>query len=141
MIDNRQWRTGRHVVSALHVHLVFITKYRRGALNKKLHEVVKETAASVCKDFDSELLEYGGEADHVHLLIAYPPKVSISRLVNSLKGVTSRKLRKDHFGDIRDKLWGTSFWSPSYCAVSNGGASLETIQTYIRNQQPRQSGA
>ena len=139
MPDNRQWRTGRHVVSALHVHLVFVTKHRCGTLNEKLHAVVKETATAVCRDFESELLEYEGESDHVHLLIAYPPKISISRLVNSLKGVTSRKLRKDHYDEIRDKLWGASFWSPSYCAISNRGASLDTVEAYIRKQQPRQS--
>ncbi len=129
------FRTGRHVLFHLTVHLVFVTKYRRGALTPGLHEVVKETAAGVCEDFEANLLEYGGEDDHVHLLVAYPPKVAVSRLVNSLKGVTARRLRKDHYEEIHEKLWGNAFWSPSYCAVSTGGAALETVRAYIGKQR------
>lgn len=133
MSKRTELRTGRHVVYRLTVHLVFITKYRRNVLTPELHAVIKETAASVCEDFEAELLEYGGEHDHAHLLVSYPPKASVSRLVNSLKGVTARKLRKDHYEDIRQKLWGNALWSPSYCAVSTGGASLEAIREYIAN--------
>ena len=135
MVERSEFRTGRHVVFHLFVHLVFVTKYRRGVLTPGLHEVVRETAAAVCEDFEANLVEYVGEDDHVHLLVAYPPKLAISRLVNSLKGVTARKLRKDHHEEIREKLWGNAFWSPSYCAVSTGGAALDTVRAYIEKQR------
>ena len=82
-----------------------------------------------------ELLEDGGEDDHVHLLVAYPPKTSISALVNSLKGVSARLVRARDFPEVRNKLWGRSLWSPSYCAVSAGGASLDTVRVYIEQQR------
>lgn len=85
-------------------------------------------------DFDAVLIEFNGEDDHVHLLINYPPKVAISNLVNSLKGLSSRHLRKD-FPEIKNKLWGDSLWSPSYFASSCGGAPLEIIKQYIEQQQ------
>ena len=86
-------------------------------------------------DFEAELLEYGGEDDHAHLLVAYPSKVSISGLVNSLKGATARRVRRLDRADVRQKLWGAAFWSPSYCAVAAGGASLETVRRYIEQQR------
>ena len=80
-------RHGRHCVFNLHIHLVFVTKYRRSVFTKAVLEDLKEIFASVCQDFEAELVEFDGEKDYVHLLINYPPKVSVSRLVNSLKGV------------------------------------------------------
>jgi len=88
----------------------------------------------VCNDFEAELVECNGEDDHVHLLLKYPPKVALSRLVNSLKGVSSRLLRKD-FPQIQDKLWGNALWSGSYFATSCGGAPLEKIRIYIEEQR------
>jgi putative transposase len=132
---NGEWRTGRHVVFRLHVHLVFVTRYRRGAIADDLHELLNSVFASVCRDFEAELLEYGGEDDHVHLLVAYPPKVSISKLVNSLKGVSARRVRALNRRDVPKKLWGSAFWSPSYCAVSSGGASIATVRAYIEKQR------
>ena len=89
----------------------------------------------VCSEFEAELIEIDGEDDHLHLLIAYPPKTSISRLVNSLKGVSSRRVRALGYPEVRRALWGGAFWSPSYCAVSAGGAPLKTIKRYIQSQR------
>lgn len=83
-------RKGRHVVYALHAHLVFVTKYRRDALSELAIGDLRPVFAKVCKDFEAELIECDGEDDHVHLLIVYPPQVALSKLVNSLKGVSSR---------------------------------------------------
>lgn len=99
-------RHGRHCVFNLHIHLVFVTKYRRSVFTKAVLEDLKEIFASVCQDFEAELVEFDGEKDYVHLLINYPPKVSVSRLVNSLKGVSSRLIRKKRYACIQDKLWG-----------------------------------
>ena len=78
----------------MHVHLVFVTKYRRGVFTKKTLEDLRGIFASVCQDFEATLVEFSGSDDHVHLLVHYPPKVSVSSLVNSLKGVSSRLIRK-----------------------------------------------
>jgi putative transposase len=137
MQETNEIRHGRHCVFNLHVHLVFVTKYRRGVFNKAILAELKEIFASVCNDFEAELIEFNGEHDHVHLLVTYPPKISISALVNSLKGVSSRLVRKQNYASVRAKLWGTSLWSPSYFAASCGGAPLTVIRQYIEQQRTR----
>ncbi|BDE03526.1 hypothetical protein PASm1_14280 [Pasteurella multocida] len=91
--------------------------------------------ATICADFEATLVEFDGEDDHVHLLVEYPPKVAISHLVNSLKGVSSRMIRKKNYPSIRKKLWGNQLWSPSYFAGSCGGAPISIIRQYIEQQQ------
>ena len=135
MHENIDVRKGRHCVFMLHTHLVFVTKYRRNIFSKIILDDLKTIFESVCKDFNAELVEFDGEQDHVHLLINYPPKVSIAKLVNSLKGVSSRMLRKKNYPEIMRNLWGNMLWSPSYFAGSCGGAPLEIIKQYIQQQQ------
>lgn len=88
--------------------------------------------AKVCADFDAALVECDGEDDHVHLLVEYPPTVQVSRLVNSLKGVSSRRIRQE-FPEI--KTHRNHLWSPSYFAASCGGAPLAVIAEYVRSQR------
>jgi putative transposase len=128
------YRTGRHWVFNLHVHLVFVTKYRRLVFTKEILEDLRTIFSDVCEDFEATLEEFDGEQDHVHLLVTYPPKVALSRLVNSLKGVSSRLIRKKHYPSIERALWGGSLWSPSYFAGSAGGAPLSLIRQYIEQQ-------
>lgn len=109
---------------------------------------------AVCADFESELVEFSGERDHVHLLVHYPPNVALSRLAGSLKGVSTRRLRLgalplpsagapptwpkaggEYPGHIRKYLSGAHFWSPSYSAASCGGAPLSIIKEYIEQQK------
>ncbi|HEU64073.1 MAG: hypothetical protein KR126chlam4_01003 [Candidatus Anoxychlamydiales bacterium] len=128
-------RRGRSCVFLLHTHLVFVTNYRRLVFTKKVLKEIRKIFDSVCKDFSAVLVEFDGKDDHVHLLVNYPPKVSISSLVNSLKGVSSRMIRKKNFASIRKALWKNSLWSPSYFASSCGGAPLSILQEYIQKQQ------
>ncbi len=95
---------------------------------------LEEIFRNVCKKFRAELVEFNGEEDHVHLLINYPQTVAVSQLVNSLKGVSSRLIRKKKYPSITEALWGSNFWSPSYFAGSCGGAPLEHIRKYIEQQ-------
>lgn len=128
-------RHGRHCVFNLHVHLVFVTKYRRGVFTKAILDELRTVFDCVCKDFEAELIEFDGEDDHVHLLVNYPPKVAVSVLVNTLKGVSSRLIRKSNHPSIKQKLWGGALWSPSYFAASCGGAPIAIIKQYIEQQQ------
>jgi putative transposase len=128
-------RTGRHCVFMMHVHLVFVTKYRRGVFTKEILDDFRGIFAKVCTDFEAELVEFDGEDDHVHLLVNYPPKVAVSKLVNSLKGVSSLLIRKKGYPSIQKKLWGNALWSPSYFAGSCGGAPIDIIRKYIEQQQ------
>lgn len=127
-------RRGRTCVFALHVHLVFVTKYRRGVFEARHLDAMQPVMAKVCADFDAELVEFNGEDDHVHLLVEYPPTVQLSRLVNSLKGVSSRRLRQQ-FGRRNLRTHQDHLWSPSYFAASCGGAPIEVVRQYVEQQR------
>ncbi|PLY15525.1 MAG: IS200/IS605 family transposase [Sedimenticola sp.] len=126
--------TGRHCVFNLHVHLVFVTKYRRHVLDGDAIKHLRDIFAKVCMDSEAELVEVDGEDDHVRLLVNYPPKVAVSHLVNSLKGVSSRMLRKVR-PDLQQRYYKGVLWSPSYFAASCGGAPISIIRQYIEQQQ------
>ena len=118
----------------LHAHLVFVTKYRRNVLSEPALRDLADIFARVCRRFGAALVECDGEDDHVHLLVNYPPKVPLSTLVNSLKGVSSRCLRV-----VRPEVAGRYrrgvLWSPSYFAAACGGASLAVIRQYVESQR------
>jgi putative transposase len=136
MASDGDYRRGRHVVSALHVHLVFVTNYRHGVFDDDMLRFCEQVMRKVCKDFEADLREFNGEADHVHLLVNYPPKVSVSALVNSLKGVSARMLRSEYTEKVNRARMNGHFWSPSYFAASCGGAPLSIIRQYIEQQRP-----
>jgi putative transposase len=95
----------------------------------------QQIMAKVCQDFAAELHEFNGEDDHVHLLVHYPPAVALSRLVNSLKGVSSRRLRDEFTGRTNRAIMHGHLWSPSYFAASCGGAPLSIVKQYIQQQK------
>lgn len=95
---------------------------------------MEEIRRSVCTDFECELVEFNGEANHVHLLVNFPPKATATKLVNSLKGVSSRRLRQD-FPDLVRHYWpDDKLWSGSYVAGPVGGAPLSVVRQYIEQQ-------
>jgi putative transposase len=120
-------RRGRHCVFNLHVHWVFVAKYRRRVFDARAIDVLRSVFAAVCSDAHATLVEMDGEDDHVHLLVEYPPKLAVSSLVNSLKGVSSRLLRQQR-PDIRKRYWKGVLWSPSYFACSCGGAPISIVR-------------
>lgn len=127
------FRAGRHCVFNMHVHLVFVTKYRKKIFNKAAINLLNMIFSKVCENFNAILVEMDGENDHVHLLVEYPPKLAVSTLVNSLKGVSSRLLRK-HLPEMTPHYWKGVLWSPSYFAASCGGAPINIIKHYIQQQ-------
>ena len=137
-------RKGRHVVYLLHAHLVFVTK-RRGRVFGVSHlKRLEEIFRSVCADFEVVLKEFNGEPDHVHLLVNYPPKVRLSELVNSLKGVSSRRMKQEFpaistFWNVRKSKG--HLWSASYFAGSVGGAPITILRQYIEDQNRPKAGA
>lgn len=131
------FRRGRSVVSALHAHIVFVTKYRRGVLSDRALAVAKQSFIDVCHDFGVTLRECDGEDDHVHLLVEFPPTVQLSKLVNSLKGVSSRRLRARKFPEVEERLWGGHLWCPSYFIATCGGAPLDIVREYVASQREK----
>ncbi|MEF9908475.1 IS200/IS605 family transposase [Streptomyces sp. P9-A2] len=128
-------RTGRHVSCHLHAHLVFVTKYRKDVFGDAMLKRCEEIMREVCAGFETELREFNGERDHVHLLVHYPPKTTLSKLINSLKGVSSRYLRAEYTGRINHIGLGSLSWSRSCFAGSCGGAPISIVRQYIEGQK------
>ena len=125
-------RKERHSVSDLKIHLVCVTKYRQKILTVEGLAVIEKSFREVATKMDFQVQEFNGEADHIHALIEYPPKLSISQIVNALKGVSSRRYGQAGYPKPYGK---DALWSPSYFASSIGGAPLEILKQYIQNQE------
>lgn len=137
MADYGDIRAGRHCVFALHTHLVFVTKFRHRVFTDAHLERMEQIMRDVCRDFETELTEFDGEANHVHLLVNFPPKVAVSRLVNSLKGVSSRRMRQEFPELARHYYRANKLWSGSYFAGSVGGGPISVLHQYIEQQYRR----
>ena len=124
-------RKERHSVTDLKIHLVCVAKYRKSVFTASGLDCIEQAFRSVAAKMNFKVIEFNGETDHVHVAIEYPPKLSVSQIVNHLKGVSSRLYRKAGHPCPSDK----ALWSPSYYASSVGGASLETLKEYIKNQK------
>jgi putative transposase len=121
-------------VFVLPAYLVFVTKYRHQVFTARHLEVLEQIMRDVCADFETGLAEFNGESNHVHLLVNFPAKVALSRLVNSLKGVSSRRMRQE-FPDLARHYWRANrLWSGSYFAGSVGGAPISVLRQYIEQQ-------
>lgn len=133
--SSEDYRNGRHVVFSLQAHIVLVTKYRRDPITDRVRELLVSTTQEVCERHEVRLLEADGEADHLHLLVDYPPKLSLSRLVGAIKTNTSKRVRERRWPEVTQSLWGAHFWSPSYFVTSTGGAPLERVAAYVRDQR------
>ncbi len=131
--DLTRYLRRRHSVSKLVVHLIFTTKYRRKLLDGTMIEQMRGAFLSAAEKLEIDILEMDGEADHVHLLVAYPPKLAVSVLVNNLKSISSRQIRilNTH---LRKQSNSGLLWSRSYFACSAGGATIETLKAYVASQ-------
>ena len=88
----------------------------------------------ICKKWDVELEEFGGEKDHVHLLLDMHPNLTLSRFINNLKTVTSRLIRKEFEEHLSKFYYKPVLWTRAYCIISAGGAPLSVLSEYIQKQ-------
>jgi len=110
-------------------------KYRHKCLTGPMLERLEEILRDLLARWGGELVEFGGEADHVHLLFEVPPTVKPSDLVKNLKSVTARRMRKEFAAELAPYYWKPYFWNRAYALISVGGrASIETLLRYIENQ-------
>jgi putative transposase len=131
---NQQLQALHHCVFSLHFHLVMVTKYRRKAITKEMLERLRVIFQETLEKWHSELIEFNGEADHVHLLFRTNPTVQLSKLVNNLKTVSSRLIRRDFRERLKRIYWKPVFWHRSYCLITAGGATIEILRKYIEEQ-------
>ena len=113
---------------------MFVARCRHGVFDAGALSWLQDHFAKVCDLQTARLLACDGEEDHVHLLVEYPPTLSVSSLVNALKGTSSRLLRNER-PDIAKHYWKGALWTKSYFAASAGGAPLETLRRYVEQQR------
>jgi len=127
-------RIGSHTVTQLTVHIVWITKYRYPVLKGEIQKRCRELILQICDSENVRILKGVVSKDHIHVHIEYPPKLSISELVQKLKGRTSRKLQIE-YQELRKKYWGKHFWGIGYGAWSAGNITDEIIQVYLEHHR------
>jgi putative transposase len=127
------YRKTSHTTYDCKYHIVWITKYRKPVLVGDIAVHVREMLRAICKDNDVEILKGHISKDHIHLMVSVPPHLSISKLVQYMKGKSSRKILS-RFDDLRKIYWGRHFWARGYFVSTTGNVSDETVMEYIRNQ-------
>jgi len=141
-MDAATLRTSNHSAFRLYYHLVLSMKYRHKCLTAVMLERLEDLFRDLLIQWGSQLIEFGGEADHVHLLFEASPTVKPSDLVKNLKSVTARRMRKEFADELAPYYWKPYFWNRAYALISVGGrANIETLLRYIENQDdPRKLG-
>ena len=122
-----------HSVFLLHYHLVLVVKYRRKVLNNTISDRLKEIFESIAPNYNVTLEEWNHDRDHVHILLKGHPNTELSKFINAYKSASSRLIKKE-FPHIRRFLWKEMFWSRSFCLLTTGGATIDTIRKYIEKQ-------
>lgn len=130
-----QYHSGTRAVSDLKVHLVLTTKYRKKVLTNDMLERLSELTQNFCNNWQCEVIEFNGEADHIHLLFKYYPQLQLSKFVNSFKTTTSRLIRKEFSAEVDKVYWKPVLWHSSYFLASCGGVTVDVWRRYIENQK------
>ena len=125
--------TNAHSVFSLHYHLILVTKYRKSVFDDEISERARALFEAIAPNYKIEVLEWNHDQDHVHIFFKAQPKTELSKFINAYKSASSRVLKKE-FPSIRKQLWQDMFWSRSFCLLSSGGAPIEVIQQYIKEQ-------
>jgi putative transposase len=128
------YNIGYRAVYKLNIHLVLVTKYRRKVINQAMLTRLQEIFESTCAKWKSRVVEFNGESDHVHLVIDYPPDVEVSKLVNNLKTVSSRLIRKEFNEQVNQFYNKHVFWTGAYFVASCGGVTIEQLKSYVEKQ-------
>lgn len=130
----KEYRRGSHTAFSLHVHLVWCTKYRKKVLRKDVGERLRDLCRQISTDLGVEILSGVVSKDHVHMMVSMPPQVSVSKLVQKLKGKSSYKLQRE-FASLRKEYWGQRMWARGYFACSTGNVTDEMIKKYLEHHQ------
>ena len=127
-------QSSSHAVYSIKLHIVFVTKYRRKTLTPEVLVYLKTAFADCLTAWRCELVEFGGEPDHVHLLVDIHPALDISILINNLKTASARRTRNRFAGHLAAFYSKPLFWHRAYFVGSVGGATLETVRAYVDAQ-------
>lgn len=131
---SQYYRKGSHTTYDCTYHLVWITKYRYPVLVGDIAAVVRDTVRRICTENQVEIIRGTVSATHVHIYVSVPPYLSISKLVQYLKGKTSRKIQTD-FPELRKRYWGRHLWAVGYFVRTTGNVTDTMIKQYIERHQ------
>lgn len=140
-MEKAKLKSHYHCVFDLNYHLVLVTKYRKRCLTDEMLVFLNKQCEALCDRWEIDLKEFGGEPDHVHLLLNTHPNLEMSKFINNLKTVTSRLIRKEYKDHLSKFYWKPVFWTRAYCLVTAGGAPLDVIKNYIENQGNKDSNS
>ena len=129
----KEYRHGSHSVFEIHLHLVWVTKYRKPVLTGEVATRVRELIREICAQNDVTIMKGHVSKDHVHLFVSIPPQLTISRLLQRLKGKTAYKMFQD-FPHLRKKFWGQHLWARGYFCCSSGNVTDDVVKQYIESQ-------
>lgn len=129
----QRYRTTSHTKYDIKYHLVWITKYRKSVLAGAVAMRVRELVREICNANDIEIVKGHVGKEHVHVFVSVPPYLSVSKVMQYLKGKTSHKLLME-FAHLRRHFWGRHIWARGYFAASSGNVTDEVIMEYIATQ-------
>lgn len=130
----RSYRLNSHSKNDLKVHLIWIPKYRKRVLVGQVAERTRDILRQICMEHEVHIISGKVSADHIHMFISYRPQMALTKLIQYLKGTSSRILLQE-FGHLRKQFWGRHFWARGYMAISSGNITDEMIQKYIEEQE------
>jgi putative transposase len=130
----RRYKTGAHTKTDLKVHLIWIPKYRKRVLTGEVAVRVRDVLRQIAFEHELDIISGKVAIDHVHMFISYRPTQNISKIMQWLKGTSSRILLQE-FPHLRKKYWGRHLWARGYLAVSSGNITDELVQQYIEEQE------
>ena len=127
------YRKSSHTTYDIKYHLVWITKYRKRVLTGEIANRARELIREICRGCDVEIIKGHVSSDHVHIFVSVPPHISVSRLMQSIKGKSSRKMMSE-FKTLSRQFWGRHIWARAYFVASSGNVTDEVIMQYIELQ-------
>ena len=134
-----EFKRGSHTVYDIQYHIIWCTKYRYKMLKGKISERLRELIRQGCETMGITIIRGNIRNDHVHLLISCSPSYAPSKIMQHLKGRSSRLLQ-DEFPEIKKRYWGQHLWSPGYYCGTVGTVTEETIKKYVENQDKQDMG-
>ena len=125
--------SNNHSVFSMHYHLILVVKYRRKVIDDVISARLREMFAYIGAPYKIKIEVWNHDTDHVHVMFSAEPKSELSRFINAYKSASSRLIKKE-FPQIRKSLWKEMFWSRSFCLLTTGGVTMDTIKQYIDSQ-------
>jgi len=129
----KYYRQKSHTIYDNKYHLAWIVKYRKNILVGDIGYRLRDIVRQICEEFQVEIIRGSIKPDHIHLFVSIPPNLSVSKLVQYLKGKTSRKLQQE-FPSLRKDFWGRHLWGIGYFSVTTGNVTEEMIKQYLEEQ-------